>query len=362
MTRTFAGLADHRRNNFNLLRTICAITVIVSHAFPLATGDAQAEPFLSTGITPGMCAVIIFFAVSGFLIAGSFDRTPDLVRFATSRVRRIYPAYFASLLFSTLVLGALVTTLPIEVYYLSPVTLWHAAANAAFYTTVTDLPGVFANNPHPYTMNGSLWSLPLEVLCYFALYCAGRAGLLRGNRCALFVLLGLAASVAWRTYGLGGALPHVVPSFLTGTALYAYRERIPASGLLFAAMVITTYAARNLPFHAELVRATIAYGALSFATGATVLGRSFAQGGDYSYGLYLYGWPVTQSIINAFPGIKAFELLVLALPATAILAAASWHFVEKRALLSARVCAASAVDWASTEEPQPHEGGWVHYR
>jgi peptidoglycan/LPS O-acetylase OafA/YrhL len=133
------------------------------------------------------------------------------MRFATARARRVYPAYLAALLFSTLVLGATVTALPIKVYYLSPMTLWYAAVNAAFYTTVKDLPEVFANNPYPHTVNGSLWSLPLEVLCYFALYCAGRAGFLTRNRCALFVALGLAASVAWRTSGLGGALPHVVP-------------------------------------------------------------------------------------------------------------------------------------------------------
>lgn len=350
MTRTFAGFADHHHNNnFNLLRTICAITVIVSHAWPLATGNAQAEPFLSTGITPGMCAVIIFFAISGFLIAGSFDRTADLMRFATARVRRIYPAYVTALLFSTLALGALITTLPVEFYYLSPETLWYATANAAFYTTVTGLPGVFANNPHSYTVNGSLWSLPLEVLCYFTLYCAGRAGFLRTKRCALFVLLGLIASAAWRTSGLGGALPHVVPSFLTGIALYTYREYVPASKMIFTTMVLVSCAARNLPFHAEIVRVTIAYGALCFAIGANVLGRYLAQCGDYSYGLYLYSWPVTQSIIHFFPGIKVFELVALTLPATAILAVVSWHLVEKKTLRSARIKPAPTTGWAATE-------------
>jgi peptidoglycan/LPS O-acetylase OafA/YrhL len=97
-------------------------------------------------------------------------------------------------------------------------------------------------------------------------------------------------------------------------------------------MILASYAARNLPFHAEFVRAMIAYGALSSATGTSAIGRYFAQGGDYSYGLYLYGWPVTQSIVHAIPGIKVVELLALALPATAILAAGSWHFIEKTKL------------------------------
>ncbi len=332
MARSLAVSAAEQRNNFNLLRLACAIAVIVSHSFPLTTGVTESEPLYQHGLTLGGYAVIVFFGISGFLIAGSFERKSDVMRFAVARARRIYPALTVVLLVSTLLLGAAVTDLPLISYYRQFGTFEYLANNFMFDTTIKGLPGVFVDNPHRYTVNGSLWSLPLEVICYCLLYGIGRAGLMTPRRCLIFLLPGLALCSFWRIAGVAGTLPHVMPSFLTGMALYVYRERIPASVPLLIALTAACFATRNLAIHEELVRVTIAYGALCFATGSSAAGRYVAAKGDYSYGLYLYGWPVTQAIVFALPWMTVAGVLTLTLPITAALACASWHLVERPAL------------------------------
>lgn len=156
MVRLLARVGADRRFNFDLLRLGCAIAVIVSHAFPLTTGIAESEPLFDHGIALGGYEVIVFFAISGFLIAGSFDRRPDALQFAIARARRIYPALLVVLLVSTLLLGAAVTDLAPSNYYGNFATLEYLASNATFDTTVKGLPGVFVDNPHRYTINGSL--------------------------------------------------------------------------------------------------------------------------------------------------------------------------------------------------------------
>lgn len=332
MTRTLAGPVGQPANDFQLLRTIAAAAVIVSHTFSLATGVADAEPFNRSGWTPGACAVTVFFGMSGFLIAGSFERHPGFTRFALARARRLFPAYFAALLFVVLGVGATATTLPLVQYLTHPATWRFLASNAVFDPSIQELPGVFDGNPLRWTVNGSLWSLRLEVLCYALLYVAGRSGLLHKARIAWFVAGALGATAILRAHGLGGPLPHVVPSFLTGMLLYGFREHVPASASLFVAFVAATWMTQGLPLNAELARAAIVYGAVSLATGSTRLGRRVASGGDYSYGLYLYGWPVTQMIVWALPGMSVTALLASTLPITAAVAVASWHWIERPVL------------------------------
>lgn len=332
MARTLAESTEPRSNDFHLLRTVAAVAVIVSHAFPLATGVADDEPFNASGWTPGACAVIVFFALSGFLVAGSFERRPSFVRFAVARARRLFPAYLAALLAVVLLLGPLVTTRTTGNYLLDPATRDFLIRNALFDTWLKHLPGVFTDNPAVGIVNGSLWSLPYEVLCYMLLYAAGSAGLLRGGRCLLLVGIGLAVAATLRLNGWAGPLPHVLPSFLAGMLFYAFRNRVPASVPLFLTMLLAAWAVPMFPLHAEFVRVVIAYGALTIATGSTWLGRQVAAGGDYSYGLYLYGWPVTQTLVWWQPGIGVAPLLMLALPITTMLAIASWHFIERHAV------------------------------
>lgn len=335
MARSLADQVGHGSNDFTLLRTVAALAVIVSHAFALANGVADDEPFNASGWTPGACAVIVFFAMSGFLIAGSFERRPEFVTFAVARARRIFPAYLMALIV-VLVLGAAVTTLHVGDYLAHPATWDFAVRHALFDTSRKALPGVFADNPHPWTVNGSLWSLPLEVRCYILLYGLGRLGLLGRAQGGSFFVVGIGCSALMRVAGVGGTLPHVLPSFINGAALYVYRAQVPASGALLGASFCLLWASADLPLHGELARVIIAYWAIVIATGSSASGRLVARGGDYSYGLYLYGWPTTQAVVWAIPGIGVGPLLAVVLPCAGALAMVSWHLVERPALAPRR--------------------------
>ena len=63
-----------RDNNLNLIRLLAAAAVLVSHAYPITLGDGAEEPLTAElGFTLGTVAVYVFFAISGFLIAGSYE-------------------------------------------------------------------------------------------------------------------------------------------------------------------------------------------------------------------------------------------------------------------------------------------------
>src|SRR6185312_3238602 len=116
--RAPAGRRRHE-NNFDALRLVAALSVVFSHAFLIAEGSEASEPFVRlTGnqCVLGLVGVFVFFIISGYLVTGSFLRHPEPGRFALKRGLRIFPGLAVNLLVCALVLGALVTTLPLGDY------------------------------------------------------------------------------------------------------------------------------------------------------------------------------------------------------------------------------------------------------
>ena len=134
-----------RDNNFNLIRILAALAVLLTHSFPLALGDAAQEPLrASLGMSLGMIAVDVFFITSGFLISASLMRQPSLLSFLWARVLRIFPGLLVMLLFSVFVLGAALSTLPLAEYLASSQTHAYLAQCATLVLGVSyTLPGVF---------------------------------------------------------------------------------------------------------------------------------------------------------------------------------------------------------------------------
>lgn len=115
---TLGIIMEPGRNNFGLLRLAAAGSVVVSHAFYVATGDGSAQPL--TGLTRynlGQHAVHVFFVLSGLLVAGSLDRAPSLTAFVLARATRIIPGLAVCVLVTAFFLGPLVSTLPLMDYF-----------------------------------------------------------------------------------------------------------------------------------------------------------------------------------------------------------------------------------------------------
>lgn len=328
---TLASGLDLRDNALNLLRLILATAVIVSHSRPLG-GFGADDPYIGH-IKLGTIAVAGFFAVSGYLVSGSRLRQPAS-HFLVRRFARIYPGYWLCLAVTVFGLSALLGAKH------GGWSLGEAAGSFLSGLGLIGWPGTVGATltglPVDTTLNGSLWTLPYEMFCYLAL--AGGLSLLFVRRrlrfwslfgVAVLTLLGVAKGL-----GDGGTsgLLLLVGFFTAGVAMNAWQDRIELSHrLALLAAVITALSFLSTP--------TLLFSALPFAYlclwfGATCPARLKGIGAtnDISYGVYLYGWPVQQTLTAygvAAAGYLAYTAAALALVVP--LAWMSWLLVERPA-------------------------------
>jgi peptidoglycan/LPS O-acetylase OafA/YrhL len=339
MPRPRVGSAS---NNFDVLRLGAAALVFLSHGF-LLNGIADPAIALTGDETLGDMGVTAFFGISGFLVARSWCRDPRLVRFVTKRALRIVPGLWAVVVLSALVLGPLFTVRPLGSYFASGETWSYIAGNGAFHTSLS-LPGVFRANAHD-TVNGSLWTLPLELEAYLAVALLGlagafrRAGAVAAAAGALLVLNlpfgpdGHALVTAGGSSSLAEDTVNRLAAFFVAALIYVLRDRDIVTWRGLAVAGAAWLASIGTPFEYVAGAVAIPY-AVVFAAYRTPagLGRLTARG-DVSYGVYLWGWPVQQAVrAVGGPGLGVVGTLVVAAPLTYLVALASWRLVEAPAL------------------------------
>lgn len=313
------ALSSGRTGNLDTLRLVLAAAVVVSHAWPLALGPGTAEPLAAlTGHSLGGWAVALFFFLSGLLVTASAERRRARA-FWTARARRIVPGLGAALLVTlalALASGAEAGPREAAAWFLRALTL---------VSIEHRLPGAFGANPYPGVVNGPLWSLFHEVGAYAVCFVFVAAG---GTRRPVAVLgLVVVACIGWAFAGhLPARAQTFAPLFLAfalGMAAHAFRHRIalrPVAALLALPLVVL------LPW--PLAVAVLGYACLALALRAP----QFPPGADISYGVYIYGWPVAQTVVFLSPGIGPVALAATSLAATLPFAVASWHLVERPAL------------------------------
>lgn len=334
-------------DNFHLLRHFLALAVIVSHAFSVGTGNGADEPLHAlTGFSLGEHAVNGFFAISGFLVTMSYIRRGPL-DYVLARVLRIAPALIAAVLACAFVLGPIMTTLPLADYFSDP-QLWRfVQATLTTLKSTAPLPGVFMDNPFHFAL-GTVWTLKYEIICYGIVLLLGVVGALRSR----VVVLALVGGLILTSLGLDFLNPEAAKGtqttvrlpliFLTGALLYLYREKMRLSGLIIAALVLTTWLSAGTALYHTLLFVTEAYGILWLALGVPAMLRQPLKA-DLSYGLYLYGWPVQQVLFIFFPGIGATLMIGPAIVLSAVVAALSWYCIEHPALtLKGRIMRATS--------------------
>ena len=335
-----------RNNNFHLLRLIAASAVLYSHSFPLATGDRHSEPLRAAyGCTFGSIAVDLFFLISGMLVTMSLVRRGSAVDFAKARFFRIWPGLTVAVLLTVLVLGPAFTTAPLSTYFTVKDTARYVYANLTLFKGVAYvLPGVFATNPTPSAINGSLWTLPSEVRCYVALLAIWlllvplkRPGTLRWAIACAWV--GLLASVAWslRTTTIEDAPLRLWLMFCSGSMLYLLRDRIVLSwaALLAVTVVVGVTAGHGMVFGIVYCLA-LPYAMLCAAYLPSGMILRYNRLGDYSYGVYIYAYPVQQGLMHLWPTLGPVALFGAAMVVTLVPAVLSWHFIEQPATRLAR--------------------------
>jgi peptidoglycan/LPS O-acetylase OafA/YrhL len=314
---------------FDYLRLGLALSVLSMHVVYISDHPLW-RLLWTTWFAPFELVILpAFFVVSGFLVTGSLFRN-SIPQFLALRALRIVPALAVVVIFSALVLGALVTTLPIGAYLKSG--MFHAY----FLNIVGDihyqLPGVFGGR----TINTQLWTIPVESECYMFLVVLSLAGLVR--RTALFAGILLAATVAMTVlavhhswYQANWNVPGrmLVLSFMCGVAAFLLKSRIAHTRSLFLACALATYVFLGIPDLVFLAAAPLAY--ITVYIG--LLRLRPIQFGDLSYGVYLFHFPIARSLYELTGRQLTWELM---LPLTVILsmacAALSWNLVEQPSL------------------------------
>jgi peptidoglycan/LPS O-acetylase OafA/YrhL len=349
-----------KRNNgqgpsFGLVRIALAGLIFYGHCFWVAgsalsgvagtPGDATHErwvPLVWQGQTQiRLMLVPMFFAVSGFLVTGSAFRTQSLKTFLVFRVLRIVPALFTEVSLSALFLGPLLTVVSLRDYF-SDHRFFEYFGNIVGRVRMI-LPGLFLDNPATAAVNVNLWTLPAEFYCYLIVALLLAAGLL-ANR-IMFTIVFVLATVGFfivSRFGdpafvesiLNDELSNVliVYYFFCGCLIYHWREFIPFNFLLFSVAALLSY---FLYVFKEFYIAPLLVSYVIIFIGMVKFPKvRLIESGDYSYGVYLYGFPIAQAVIFLLPQFRGHGWLVLfvAGPLTFCFAALSWHALERPAL------------------------------
>ncbi len=345
MAATFAQLSMQRGNNLDFVRFFLAACVAFTHSFNLLYGDNTDPLGVATGGAIGLAgeAVNGFFIISGFLITQSWQQQGEFVGFFKNRVLRIYPAFIIAVLFCTLLVAPLGSA-DAEVYF-SRLDYWRVSGDMLLLK-FRAVPGAFAENAFPGNVNGSLWTISYEFVCYLMVAALGVWGVFKRKPwLVLIFLLALALSIAshveWQAQPALQAWlkdlqswPRFIASFVAGMLFYLYRDRIPYDrrvfllallGFVFCTLVLRSVALATPVFGS--------YCLLYLAFHPRLPLKHFARRGDFSYGIYLYAFPVQQLLaLYAGHSLNGLTMFVASILLSLLLAWLSWNLIEKPCL------------------------------
>lgn len=321
----------HRDNFFDVIRLVASFLVLYSHQFPLS---GLAEPSFLGFTSFGGLAVIVFFGVSGYLVAQSGIRSGDFLIFMTKRIKRIFPALIFCGFVIYFFLGLALQ--PSMVFTKSTL---HSFIDLVFLRGANAMS--MANGfVYPHAIDGSLWTLPLEFLCYIILgviFCFSKT--IRPVLLVFSFMLVLSIYLLSNPTGIGfysisiQAFVPLATSFFMGVLMSLTKSRWDfwkiKSFLFFSLFLLLismdgTYEIKALGY--------VIIPVLTIIAGVSFRDKLINGRFDYSYGIYIYAFPVQQVIIN-YGGCGFWLSMLFSAIVTLILASLSWHLIEKRMLI-----------------------------
>ena len=323
-----------RHGNVNALRLLAALLVLWGDGETLSgvtTPTFWGLPLVSVGFA-------LFFATSGFLLAGSWEARPELCAYAARRARRTWPGLAACTLLTAFVLGPLVSSRTFNLY-LHDKAVWHYLGNLVLFHH-RYLPGVFAHARLVGVVDGTLWTLFPGMLCAATVPLFGRladapraiafavAAAACGS-CAFLVPIGPAGHgpIVWGADSV--AVLQVVPFFFVGAFWHDVARRRPdimrGDVALLAVLATWGIAAWFGAWSAPLRWAVLPYTVALFARGSMSGLRVAGWFGDLSYGIYLWSFPIQQVILTR---TEVDQPVLLCLAVTLPVAFLSRHLVE----------------------------------
>ena len=324
-----------RANNFNIIRFIAAFMVVYGHM-----SSIMGEPdclILSQKVST--IGVKTIFTISGYLIAKSWLSDSHYGRFMIRRTFRIFPALIVVVLLSAYVLGPIMTTLPVAEYFSNFGTRFYLKNILMF--PVYALPGVFTDCPYPNAVNGSLWTMPVEFGLYLVLpvlltvfkklkverIAVGCAAILS------LIISVLYSDTLWVIYGTN--IPSaftLLPYYFAGVffALPEMRSNLNFQ-LATILLVLASFVDRNAVVNEIAVAIALPYFVLSFGLMEKPAFSKWFEKADYAYGIYLYGFPVQQTVQHFLGGygLSILSMSIVSFVFALLMAMVSWRVVEK---------------------------------
>lgn len=326
----------HRDNSLDVLRLLAAWLVLFSHQFAFL---GWAEPTIFGEYAWGEVGLAIFFFLSGGLVWGSWCRDPNWRRFFIRRCLRIFPGLIVVVLLCAFVLGPALTNLSWQDY-------WSADGTWTYFKTILlnnqkGLPGVFEKNPYDLAVNGSLWSLSPEFFAYVMVAVVGSVMVRRQDTGAAVLLCMFVGILSYYIVRNGHSKVHyeVIALFGWGAVWARWMASrgvgqsfsVFALALVFLAFVFFAFAL-NGGVHRTVLMLSVAL-IVAVAYRLTLFKGFMARLGDISYGVYIYAFPVQQTLVHFFPDWHLAMHLCGSTGVTVVLAALSWRYVESVALL-----------------------------
>ena len=328
-----------RNNNFNLIRILLAILVLLSHSYELVDGNRSRELLTRVfgTLSFGELAVDGFFLVSGYLIVQSYLRRPILLDYFKKRVLRIYPAFIAASLVCAFIVGPLGTN---RIHYFAEF------SKRAFLKGVTllDLPHVpisFLGTHYP-LVNGSMWTIAYEFRCYLFVaflgifrICGRLQSWLTISIVALLLSLfpsslsGVHFPGSIYVLGSFSDYVHFLAFFSAGACFHFLSTRIRYNrSVLLAALVLLPAMFNTVTAQFALVTCG-AYLLFSFAFLQHPFLNRFRKLPDVSYGMYLYGWPTQKILLWYIPSLHPLLLFTITCGISWLCGLVSWRLIEQ---------------------------------
>lgn len=290
-----------------------------------------------------------FFAVSGYLVTKS-GLGNDGMQFIWRRFLRIFPGFWAVLIFGAFVVGPSVYLLEgrslTDYFSLAPGgPITYLTANATLQIGQYGINDVFAGNPFGGPINGSIWTLAYEWLCYLLVMVLVFAGVLAKARLVVPIITAFLAVFQLMNIVMPGALAEMIPLlgdpwrvnfafiFFIGGCIALYSDRVPYSVPLGVFAIVFSLVTLRVGGFNTMGFIAFAYAVLFLAAWLPQRLQRVGAVNDYSYGVYLYGWVVQQYL--AYLGVHLWgywPYVLLSLVGAFGLAWLSWHLVEKQAM------------------------------
>lgn len=322
-------------SNLSLIRFISAIFVIFCHAYPLSANEVDVLSRISGGtLSFGNLAVAVFLISSGLLVSKSIEKKGEAKTYFKARCIKIFPPLILTVIATIIIMGIFFSNYEFLIYLKMSGTYKYLLN--CILVPIHSLPGIFLNNIYGSTVNGSLWTLPIEFICYIGLFIAFKISLTKREyfKYTFIPVILLYIFINIIDFSIIIALKgYLQPIFMfyMGMYYYIYRDKIYFNLKYFIFCIFgfcITIVLRNawigLFMFFPYIIVYLSFGIRQISNYANKLG-------NISYGIYLCAFPIQQAIVHCFGGsMNPIVNVILAVPLSILMGLVIYYFGEKK--------------------------------